>query len=305
MDRTASKADQWIKEKKDPRSARWHAALEEIMDLFRPGLQRGSLTPVTPLEEKDRPLFEKALARVDLSPGLWGAFLPPSAAGLIVPPAESMEELVRVDKASPSCKIIIQRPGNKSRILCAEISSSARRPGIDIFQDGAFLGNFDFETSDTCIEELTKAIRAHAWEKDKWQRQEIVDYTVNWFEKVLFLERVDISVDEKRSFFHSPTLIRTDPVDALFRLMTQVLTIRFEADPERFTRSLPEKTGDRKIRTSACESMAETALLDLLSQVRTLALIDFSKFTGLEEAKFKTEFTRATRKLSSYLDQMV
>ena len=301
MDPMASKAEKWIQNKRDPRSARWQAGLEAVMDLYRSGLEKGRLTPVCPLEGNDMALFKKALASTDLSPGIWAAYLPPSAAGLIMPPVDSMEELVRIDREYPSCKIIIQRPGKDSRILCAEISPHARRPGIDIFQDGAFLGNFDYETHETCIQELTKATRAHAWVKDKWPREDIITYTVNWFEKVLYLEQADVSVDKKHSFFHSPSLIRTDSVDALFRLLTAVIRLGFQADPESL--SLPPKTKENlEARKKAVHSLAETHLLDLLNRIRTLGLVDFQKFTGQEETKFKTEFTRSIRKLSSELE---
>lgn len=305
MERMTSKAKRWIEqENKDPRSARWQAAIEEIMTLFIPRLEKGKLTPVSPLEEQDLPIFKSALASIDLSPGLWAAFLPPSAAALILPPADAMEELVRIEKDKPSYKIVIQRPGKESRILCAEISEHANRMGIDIFQEGALLGSFNYETYQICMEEITKAIRAHAWEKDEWSREDTLAYTVHWFEKALYLERADVSVEEKRSFFHSPTLIRTDRVDALFRLLTAVLTLRFQADPDKFTASLPAKTGSGEVRLAACASLAESCLLDLLNIVRSLALLDFKKFTDREEEKFKTEFTRSVRKLSSDLDKM-
>jgi hypothetical protein len=305
MERMTSKVKRWIEqENRDPRSARWQAALEEIMTLFIPRLEKGRLTPVSPLEEQDLPIFKSALASIDLSPGLWAAFLPPAAAALILPPADAMEELVRIGKYKPSYKIIIQRPGKENRILCAEISEHAHRLGIDIFQEGALLGSFNYETVQICMEEMTKAIRAHAWEKDEWSREDTIAYTVNWFEKVYYLERADVSVEEKRSFFHSPTLIRTDRVDALFRLLTAVLTLRFQADPEKYSASLPEKAGSEEDRMSDCSSLAESYLLDLLNIVRSLDLLDFKEFTDQEEKQFKTEFTRSVRKLSSDLAKM-
>jgi len=305
MDPMTSKVKRWIEqENRDPRSARWQAALEEIMTLFIPRLEKGKLTSVSPLEEQDLPVFKSALASIDLSPGLWAAFLPPSAAALILPPADAMEELVRIDEDKPSYKILIQRPGKESRILCAEISEYAHRPGIDIFQEGALLGSFNYQTNEICIEEMTRAVRAHAWEKGEWSRKDIIAYTVNWFERVTYLEQADVSVEEKRSFFHFPTLIRTDRVDALFRLLTAVLTLRFKADPEKFTVSLPAKTGNGDARPAACASLAESCLLDLLNVFRSLELLAFKDFTGQEEKKFKTEFERSVRKLSSDLDKM-
>jgi len=293
------KAQKWIDENKDPRSARWQAAIEAVMDLFLPGMVKGRLTPVCPLDDKDRPVFESALERVDLSPNLWAAFLPPRMADSILPP-EAADELIRIQKGKPSYKIIIQRPGKESRLLCAEISKHAHRPGIDIFQDGAFLGNFDYDTHETCILELTKAVRAHGWEKTKWQRKDYLAYTLNWFEKTIDLGKADVSVDEARSFFHSPTLIKTNRIDALFQLLYETLHQRFKSAPETANAG---KIEDKAARRSAFSAIAENGLLDLLNLIKRLELLDFANFTNAQSHSFQNEFVRTVRKLSSDLDK--
>ncbi|MFO8055091.1 MAG: hypothetical protein R6U19_08040, partial [Bacteroidales bacterium] len=80
MDETPEKAKQWIEEGKDPRSAYWQAGLESVMDVFKPYLDPGKLTPIQPVEEADIPVFQEALEMVDLSPNLLAAFLPPAVA---------------------------------------------------------------------------------------------------------------------------------------------------------------------------------------------------------------------------------
>jgi len=303
MDQMASKAKQWIDEKKDPRSARWQAGIEAVMDLFLPDLEKGRLTPVCPLEEKDLPVFKAALETVDLSPGLLAAFLPPSVAGSIVPPG-SAEELVRIKKEKPSYKIIILRQGKEDRILCAEISEHAHRPGVDIFQSGALLGSFDYETHDYCIAELTKVVRAHAWEKDKWQPKDHMAYTLNWFGKIEYLGSADVSVDKNFSFFHSPTLVKSNRVDALFLLIYEVLHNRFK-ETEGLSKDVlrPGKNEEcEDVGISACQTLAQTNMLELLNLIKTLNLIDFTSFSDAENQKFKNEFVRTVNKLSSELD---
>ena len=300
------KTKKWIDEKKDPRSARWQAGLEAVMDLFLPDMEKGKLTPVHPLEEKDLPVFKAALERVDLSPGLLAAFLSPTVANAIIPP-DSAKELIRIKKGQPSYKIIIMRPGKKNRILCAEISEHAHRPGIDIFQAGALLGSFDYTTHDLCISELTKAIRVHTWEKNKWQRKDYLAYTLNWFEKTEYLGKASVSVDENHSFFHRPTLIKSNRIDALFLLIYEVLRNRFQ-DNKGVYKDLVEaekKTESKEMRLSACSTLAQTHVLDLLNLVKIFHLFDFKKFARAENQEFKNEFARTIRKLSSDLDKML
>ena len=307
MNPIAAKAKQWIDEKKDPRSAYWQAGLEAVMDLFLPHLEKGKLTPVHPLEEKDLSVFKAALERVDLSPGLFAAFLPPVVANTIIPP-DSAEELVRIEKGKPSYKLIILRPGKENRILCIEISDHAHRPGMEIFQSGALLGTFDYPTHDLCITELTKAIRAHAWKKDKWQRNDYIAYTLNWFEKTEYLGKSDVSVNENYSFFHRPTLIKTNRVDALFLMIYEILHHRFQEDAEDVYKVLTEAGGKKygtDMTVSASHSLAETSILDLLNIVKTLNLLDFKEFTTAENKAFDHEFARTVRKISSDLEAMV
>jgi hypothetical protein len=306
MNPIATKAKQWIDEKKDPRSAYWQAGLEAVMDLFLPQLEKGKLTPVRPLEEEDLPVFKAALERMDLSPNLFAAFLPPVVANAIIPP-DSAQELVRVEKRKPSYKLIILRPGKENRIICVEISEHAHRPGMEIFQSGALLGTFDYPTHDMCISELTKAIRAHAWGKDKWQRNDYIAYTLNWFEKTEYLGKADVSVDENHSFFHRPTLIKTNRVDALFLLIYETLHHRFQEDEEGLCKGLTEakeKKDDTDMTVSASHHFAQTRILDLLNWVKKLNLLDFKAFTKAENKAFDHEFARTALKISSDLDAM-
>ncbi|MCK5695954.1 MAG: hypothetical protein KAH62_05050 [Desulfobacula sp.] len=305
MDQMAQKVKQWIDEKKDPRSAHWQAGLEAVMERFSSDMEPGRLMPVHPLEEIDLPVFKNVLERLDLSPGLLAAFLSPFVADAIVPP-DSVEELVRIEKGKPSYKIIIVRPGKEDRIICVECSEYAGKPGLDIFQSGALLGSFDYETSESCISELPKAIRAHIWQKNKWQRKDYISYTMNWFEKTQYLGKADVIVDKNYSFFHSPTLVKSNRIDALFLLIYEVLYPRFQ-DPEDLNKDLKateKKAEDKDMRLSAYDTLAQNYMLDVLNVVKGLELIDFTSFTNVENERFKNEFVRTARKLVADLDDI-
>lgn len=47
------------------------------------------------------------------------------------------------------------------------LQKDAHRPGMNIFQSGAFLGNFDYDSQNICIAELPKIVQAHAWGSGK------------------------------------------------------------------------------------------------------------------------------------------
>ena len=299
MTEESRKIRKWIEANRDPRSAHWQAGLESALALFLPVLEKGRIMPVRGMSEQDASLFKAAVGKVDVCPGIYAAFLPQEIAGAIVPP-ESADEILRIDQGQPSCKMIILRPGEEDRILCAEISEQAKRPGIDIFQSGGLLGTYDYENTEDCLEGLNKAVKAHAWKKDIWTKQDYETYALNWFERVQYLNSADVRVDESASFFHSPSLIKTRRVDALFHLIFLVLSRQYEAPG--FLESDPMLAEKVKSKNSDfCRTLAQGHILDFLNLIKSLSLIDFSSFSDGENREFQTEFTRTEEKLRDRL----
>ncbi len=299
MDQIAKKVKQWIDEKKDPRSAHWQGGLEATLNVFSPYMEPGKLIPVQPLGKDDFPVFMGAMEAVDLSPNLTAAFLPPSIAGSLTPP-ESAVELQRIEKGKPSYKILIVRPGKDLRILCAEISEHAKKPGIDIFQSGSLLGTFNYDTHQDCLTYLPQAIMAHIWEKGKWSQDEYKRYTINWFEKILNLGKGTVRVEEDFSFFHSPTLIKSDRIDALFMLIFEILVKRADDPDNQFKDaiSLIRNIKDKDVRVAQSNKLVEKAMLELLNVMKELEIVKFEEFSNTENERFKIEFSRTTQQIT-------
>lgn len=302
MDPISQKVNQWIDSGKDPRSAHWQGGLEAMLDLFSPHVTPGRLTPVAPLGQADIPVFKAALAAVDLSPNLIAAFLPPSIAGAVIPP-ESAEELQRIDPKEPSYKILVARPGQELRIVCAEISDRATKPGADIFEAGALLGTYDFSSQEVCLSELTKLIQAHAWEKGTWSREGYEQYTFNWFERSMDLSRGNLAVEQSHSFFHSPTLIKSNRVDALFLLIHEILVKRFSdpKDPLALAAASIKAITDPALCAEKSEELAGQAVLKFLNHIKQLGLMKFDELSNAENEQFKNETSRTILKVADTL----
>ena len=299
MDQIAKKVKRCIDEKKDPRSAHWQGGLEAMLNVFSPYMEPGKLIPVQPLEKDDFPVFNAALEAVDLSPNLTAAFLSPSIAGSVTP-LESTVELQRIDKGKPSYKILIARPGNDLRILCAEISEHAKNPGIDIFQSGALLGTYNYDTHQDCLAYLPQAIRAHIWEKGKWSQDEYKRYTINWFEKILDLGKSTVRVEKDFSFFHSPTLIKSNRIDALFTLIFEILLKRAGDPDDQFKDAISSirNIKDKDVRVTQSNELAERGMLELLNLMKELEIVKFGEFSNTENERFKKEFSRTIQQIT-------
>jgi len=305
MDELSQKVKQWIDEGKDPRSAHWQAGLEAMLNVFMPYLEPGRLIPVQPLEEEELVVFLAAMEIVDLSPNLMAAFLPPSIAEKVTPP-ESAEELQHIEKGKPSFKILIARPGKEKRILCAEISEQANKPGVDIFQSGALLGAYNFDNQQDCFAQLNKIIRAHIWEKEKWGQGDYKRYTINWFEKVMNLHKATVFVEKDFSFFHSPTLIKSNKIDAIFILIFEIIQKRLN-DPDD-----PMKNRVSKIQVAAGEDvkkvqfsdLADKVVLELLSVMRDCDVVKFDNFTDKETEQFHRGSAATIQKIVKYMGEV-
>jgi hypothetical protein len=301
----SEKVKQWIDQGKDPRAAHWQGGLEAVLDLFMPVLEPGRLIPVKPLNEKELSLFLSVLEIVDLSPNLPAAFLPPSVADSLRPPA-SAEELHHIEKGKSSFKILIGRPGKEDRILCAEISEHAHKPGVDIFQSGALLGTYDFENQQDCFAELNKIIRAHIWQKEKWNSDDFIRYTVNWFEKILDLRKKEICVENDYSFFHSPTLIKSNKIDAIFILIAKVIETHLN-DPENPVKARVRKilaAGDEQTVNARLHDFLDKVVFELLTVMKECELVDFDKLTDSEMEQFNRESARIIRNLMTHIKTM-
>jgi hypothetical protein len=289
MNTTSEKIRKWIENGRDPRSAHWQAALEALLEVFTPYLEPGRLTPVAPLAEDDIPGYQEALEVVDISPNLLAAFLPPSVAGKITPP-ESAPELRRIDGQKPSCKILIRRPGKEERTACAEISEAAATPGVDLFQDGALLGTYNYENRADCLASLNQIISAHLWEKGRWNHDEYKRYTVTWFEKVIDLNKT-VSVRKNYSFLHTPSLIRINRVDAIFTLIYETFLKRAGDFSNRF---------DAAAKT-AVHTYAEEILMQFLTVIKNFDLVDFKTFSKKENEQFSREYEWMVKKIAGRL----
>lgn len=300
------KAQQWIKDGKDPRSAHWQIGLESIFDTIAGYLEPGRLTPVPTLDKDDQTTFISALEAADLSPNLQAAFLTPAIADKITPP-DVLPELQRVTPEHPSYKLLIVRKAPKTetdrRILCVEISAAAHKPGAEIFQSGGLLGTYDFDNQADCLEALPQIIRAHIWEKGSWSDKDYQQYTLNWFEKVLLLGKGTVTVNTETSFFHTPSLIKSDRIEAMFTLIGDVL-LKQVRDPQT---DLSEAVntirdiGEQEIRDARFTALAETGVIDMLSKIKQYDLMGFNEFSARENEQFKTETAKTIRYIADHL----
>ncbi len=292
-----ARIEKWIEAGRNPGIAHWHGALEAAMASFKQYLQPGRLTPVHALDKSAYPLFEELYAALDLCPDIEAAFIPPGMGGVLTPPA-AVDSLRRVHRDNTSVMLLCRRLGHQPRILCAELSPEAWKPGVDLFEEGALLGNYEFESSADCIRELSRLIRTHLWRKEKWKAADYRDYTLNWFTRVVDTGRMDAPVQPDFSYIHSPVLLNVGDVDAIFELIYAMAARQFEeTDPwaQAWSDLAADTDEDNRHR------FIEGRILGLLNLLRDSQAVDFSTFSAKANEHFKDQFAGTVQKLDKVL----
>ena len=291
--------EQWIGAGRDPGVAHWHGALEATMASLEPHLLSGRLIPVQALDKGAYATFEELVTFLDLAPELEAAFVPTAMGGVLKPPA-AVDRLNRVHRDNLSMLLLCRRPGSPSRILCAQISPEAYKPGADLFEAGALLGNYEYDNCTDCIHDLPKLVRAHLWRKEKWSRDHHAAYTLNWFTRVMDTGRPDAPVQPDFSYAHHPVLLNLDSVTAVFKLVYDAIERQFREAMD----SLRSQAGadlDSGAGEENRRRFLEGRVLDVLNLLRDSRAVDFAAFGPRENEQFKDGFTTVVKRLDALL----
>jgi hypothetical protein len=290
----------WIAAGRNPGVAHWHGALEATMASLEPHLQPGRLVPVQALDNKTYADFAELYAMLDLSPDLPAAYMPTAMGGVLKPPA-ALDTLRRVHADNTSVLLLCRRPGRHPRILCAEISREAWKPGVDLYEEGALVGNYEYDSSADCIRDLANLIRTHLWRKEKWDHSHYAAYTLNWFSRLVETGRSDAPVQPDHSYVHTPVLLNLDRVAAIFKLLHDLASRQL-----RETESDPAAPGgadsDTDVGTTAeRQRFLEGRLLDMLNLLRDSQAVNFTAFTPRENEQFKESFAATVKRLDQVM----
>jgi len=288
----------------DPGVVHWQAALESMLTAVSPYLSPGELVPAAAMDDDASARFADLHRILDLSPFVWGVFLPPELADTLSP-VEISAPLVRATKGS--MKLLLARVGDVDRIMTAELAPE--RPGIDILEAGALLGSYEYDSTEDCMAGLSKAAWIHLRHKGPWAADDCIRYTERWFLKSVASRAQDLPVNPSHSYIHSPTLLKLKPVEALFKLMDRALAERTEdvqavlgwasAAGRLQGRAVPVSRDDLLRNDEAPLKALETGMTDqlltLLELIHTYDIIDFRAFSDADQQAFKDGFARTVK----------
>ncbi len=215
-----SRIRRWVAEGADLRMARWQGALETLLITYNSRILPGDIAAATVPREAEAARFRLLHRTLDITPFVLVLFLPAAAAGRLrdvdpIRPAPS--SAVAPDDAS---KVLVTSVTPGDRLLIAEISG--HRPGIDILENGCLLGNYYYGDGEECIRDLSNIMALH-FKPPAWNSGDYALYTENWFYRSAILRSNQVPVQSNNSYIHHPVLLGLNTIEAVFRLMRNVL----------------------------------------------------------------------------------
>lgn len=178
----------------------------------------GQLLPMQIDNEEEWNCYFEALEALDLPPDASGIFITPTAFRVIGDIMEaSIGFSVEMDSEKNIYSVLVANPHDQTRMMQAYIPG-AESVGIDVYQDGGLLADYNYKKVDECMEDLSRV----AWTffspaGKEWPEERIRRYTENWASKIL--ENPDMrnpAVHAEYSYLHTPGLLGMTILEAMF-----------------------------------------------------------------------------------------
>jgi hypothetical protein len=221
------KAEAWEKAGQDPFLTHWQASLEVILLAFEESLRPGRLLPIGVDGEREWDFYLDVLEKLDLPPEICALLITPSAArAMPIPQGLELEALPLPE--SDSFSMIISDCHAHKTVMQVSLPG-VMSVGIDVFEQGAQLANYNYNNIKECLTDLTRVIWIYFNPGQNWTEDQIIRYTENWFEKSEEIALEKATVHRDFSYVHHPELLRLGPLEAAFKAIAAIIPKKYDS----------------------------------------------------------------------------
>ncbi|MCK5195050.1 MAG: hypothetical protein KAQ71_14660 [Desulfobulbaceae bacterium] len=215
-----AKADAREKAGRNPEEAGWQATLEIMLLLMDKTLQKhpGQLLPVQISNEDEEDFFIESLKKIDFPPDTHAVLYTPSAFKDMPFPKSPEVEMSRVAPWQRNAYSVIVSDTQDHSVVIQASLPGLEYAGIDIFDDGVHCTNYNYNTIEECLRDLSGVIWNYFHPRGEWTQEQIAQYTENWFVKNLDTELNDVLSHKEYSYIHHPELLGLTPLNSVFKL---------------------------------------------------------------------------------------
>ena len=221
------KAEAWETAGQDPLLAHWQASLEILLLACEEALRPGRLLPMGIDGEKEWDFYLDVLEKLDLPPEICELLITPSAArAMPIPLGLELDSRALPEKDSFS--MIISDCRDHKTIMQVSLPG-VMSVGIDVFEHGAQLASYNYNTIEECLTDLTRVTWVYFNPGENWKQDEINRYTENWFEKSREINLEKATIHRDFSYVHRPELLGLAPLEAAFKAIAATVPKKYDS----------------------------------------------------------------------------
>ena len=206
----------------DQFEAGWQATLELMLLMMEQQILEnpGQLLPMQTSGDDEWDFYLDVMEKLDLPPDTGAVLVTPSAFKEM-----KLSEFSEFDDSEMApwnrnaYSLILSNLKDHTVILQASLPG-IEFAGIDIFEDGKHFADYIYNTVEECLDELSKVTWTYFRPKGDWSKEQIIQYTENWYEKSVYgVEGPDVIFHSEYSYVHHPEFIGLNPLNAVFKLV--------------------------------------------------------------------------------------
>ncbi|MCX5803555.1 MAG: hypothetical protein NTU69_08520 [Proteobacteria bacterium] len=186
----------------------------------------GEIIPMVIKGKEERDFFFMILRKVDLPPDICAIVVTPSGREKIGPQIDKNVDLFNKE----SSMLVISHYQKRDRVFHVALPGLLSI-GTDIYEDGNLICSYDYNTIDECLNELSKIVWNYLGPKEALSKEQIIQYTENWFAKsedIFSLK--NIPVHKEFNYLYHPELIGMTLPKALLKAMAAALLKKNDLD---------------------------------------------------------------------------
>jgi len=313
-ERILEKAEERKKSGCDPFVADWQSILEiplwMVRDRLRDNPGRLVALLIDGAEETD--FYMDLEEKLDLPPDTHAVLSTPSFSKTI---AEALsgeglgsDKVEEVPEEETAYLVIISDCHDYEIIMHISLPSLAGPAGIDVFEDGKHIADYSYNTAEECTEALAKVPWIFFSPRGDWTREQIVQYTENWFSKAFgapFMQ--SLPLHPEFSYVHHPERLDLTAMEAVFRMLQATVPFDYDslgtaieltndlnrdADPPEV---VVTEEGILKDDPDQCQALAARICVEMDQRLDDLQDLEGIAFSDRNAPGFRTIFDKTLR----------
>jgi len=209
----------------------WQATLELMLLMMEQQLldNPGQLLAMQIIGDEEWDFYLDVMEKLDLPPDTGSVLITPSAfKEMKLSEFSGLEDSEMAPWNRNAFSVIISDIRDHNVILQASLPG-LEFAGIDIFEDGKHFADYMYITVEECLDELSKVTWIYFQPKGEWSKQQIIQYTENWYGKSVYgVEGPDVKFHAEYSYVHHPELVALPPLNAVFKLLQATVPKEYE-----------------------------------------------------------------------------